>query len=103
MSPRGAIRVGDWTTSSPKERTRRPLTFPLGPWSTRWDAGNRKWLSDRSAEQEGTPVALQEGEQYRCPDPGCGCEVTVTKGAAETDTGEQAPRCCCGHSMEQIA
>lgn len=46
-------------------------------------------------------MALKEGEQYRCPDPGCGCEVTVTKSAAADDAGDQAPRCCCGHSMEK--
>ncbi|WP_298866680.1 hypothetical protein [uncultured Microbacterium sp.] len=48
-------------------------------------------------------MALKEGEQYRCPDPACGCEIRVTKGAVETDTGDQAPRCCCGHSMEKVS
>lgn len=48
-------------------------------------------------------MALQEGEQFRCADDGCGCGMTVTKSAAETDTGDHAPTCCCGHRMEQIA
>lgn len=48
-------------------------------------------------------MALHEGEQFTCPDPNCGCQVTVTKSAADTDTGDQAPRCCCGHSMNQTA
>ena len=26
-------------------------------------------------------MALKEGEVYTCPDPNCGCEITVTKGA----------------------
>ena len=26
-------------------------------------------------------MALKEGEVYKCPDPNCGCEITVTKGA----------------------
>ena len=46
-------------------------------------------------------MALQQGEQYRCPETGCGCEVTVTKGAARDDAGTQNPTCCCGHSMEK--
>jgi len=27
-------------------------------------------------------MARQKGERYRCPDPDCGCEIEVTKGAA---------------------
>jgi hypothetical protein len=26
-------------------------------------------------------MALKQGEKYRCPDPNCGCEIEVTKGA----------------------
>ena len=26
-------------------------------------------------------MALQKGEKHRCPDPNCGCEIEVTKGA----------------------
>lgn len=44
-------------------------------------------------------MPLREGEVYRCPDPACGCEVTVTKGAPATCTGEQDPTCCCGRTM----
>lgn len=44
-------------------------------------------------------MALKEGEVYKCPDPDCGCEITVTKGAAPGAGGDQAPRCCCGKEM----
>lgn len=27
-------------------------------------------------------MAFKEGEVYGCPDPECGCEITVTNGAA---------------------
>jgi len=26
-------------------------------------------------------MAFKQGEVYKCPDPQCGCEITVTKGA----------------------
>jgi len=44
-------------------------------------------------------MALEKGEVYRCPDPDCGCEITVTRGAAPGKGGDQAPRCCCGKQM----
>jgi hypothetical protein len=44
-------------------------------------------------------MALKEGEVYKCTDPQCGCEITVTKGAQPGDGGNQAPRCCCGMEM----
>ena len=47
-------------------------------------------------------MALQEGETYRCPEAGCGCEITVTQGAAEGDAGNQSPTCCCGHTMDKV-
>lgn len=47
-------------------------------------------------------MGLQEGEQYRCPDSGCGCEMTVTKGAVDSDAGQNAPTCCCGHAMDKV-
>lgn len=40
-------------------------------------------------------MAFKEGEIYRCPDPECGCEIKVTKGAAPGKGGDQNPRCCC--------
>ena len=46
-------------------------------------------------------MALQEGEVYRCPDEDCGCEITVTKGAAPGHGGDSNPTCCCGHVMEK--
>jgi hypothetical protein len=47
-------------------------------------------------------MAFKEGEKYRCPDPDCGCEIQVTKGAAPGKGGNQKPRCCCGKEMEKI-
>lgn len=44
-----------------------------------------------------------EGDVYRCPDPGCGCEVTVTKGPNPGQGGDRAPTCCCGQTMEKGA
>jgi hypothetical protein len=43
-------------------------------------------------------MALQQGEVYRCPDRECGCEITVTRGAAGKSSN-QNPRCCCGKEM----
>ncbi len=45
-------------------------------------------------------MALQTGEQYRCPDRECGCEIEVTKGAAPGKGGDQAPRG--GMEMEKV-
>ena len=45
-------------------------------------------------------MAFKEGEVYRCPDPECGCEIKVTKGAAPGKGGN--PRCCCGKEMEKV-
>lgn len=47
-------------------------------------------------------MALQEGEIYRCPDTECGCEITVTKGAAPGQGGDRNPICCCGQSMQKV-
>ena len=44
-------------------------------------------------------MALKEGEVYRCPEPDCGCEITVIKGAAPGKGGDLPPRCCCGKEM----
>src|SRR5207249_4180231 len=35
-----------------------------------------------NASERRNAMALKQGEVYRCPDPECGCEVTVTRGAA---------------------
>lgn len=45
-------------------------------------------------------MAFKQGEVYVCPDRDCGCEITVTKGAAAGNGGSLAPRCCCGKEME---
>ena len=44
-------------------------------------------------------MAFKQDEVYKCPDPNCGCELTVTKGASPACTGNQASRCCCGKEM----
>ena len=42
---------------------------------------------------------MKQGEVYKCSDPECGCEVTVTKGAAPGKGSNLNPRCCCGTEM----
>ncbi|MET8681946.1 hypothetical protein ABZW18_31295 [Streptomyces sp. NPDC004647] len=54
-------------------------------------------------EKEVTAMPFVEGEVYRCPDPACGCEVTVTKGAPRTCQGQENPTCCCGKTMTKVA
>ncbi len=44
-------------------------------------------------------MSLKKGAVYSCPDPKCGAEVQVTKGAAATCSGTVVPRCCCGKDM----
>ncbi len=44
-------------------------------------------------------MAIKEGEVYKCPNPNCGCEITVTKSPAPGSGGDQPPRCCCGKEM----
>ena len=44
-------------------------------------------------------MPFKKGEVYRCPDPNCGCEITVTKGAPASCNGQSQPRCCCGRDM----
>jgi len=48
-------------------------------------------------------MAFREGQVYRCPDPTCGCEVTVTKGAPLDCPGTQSPTCCCGRTMQLVS
>jgi len=45
-------------------------------------------------------MALKQGEVYPCPDAECGCEITVTKGAATGKGGNLNPRCC-GKEMQR--
>lgn len=47
-------------------------------------------------------MAFHEGDIYRCPDPECGCELTVTKGAAPGKGGDRSPTCCCGMTMQKV-
>jgi hypothetical protein len=39
-------------------------------------------------------MALKQGEVYKCLDPNCGYEITVTKGVAPGKGDDLAPRCC---------
>jgi len=50
-------------------------------------------------------MAFREGQIYRCPDPACGCEVTVTvtKGAPPDCPGTAKPTCCCGKKMTKVS
>ncbi len=45
-------------------------------------------------------MPLKKGEVYQCPDPNCGCEITVTKGAPADCRGTHKPTCCCGKEMK---
>ena len=47
-------------------------------------------------------MAFKQGEMYRCPDDSCGCELTVTKGAAADCQGTSNPTCCCGKTMTKV-
>jgi hypothetical protein len=47
-------------------------------------------------------MALQAGENYRCPNANCGCEIEVIKGATPGGGGSAAPRCCCGSAMIRV-
>ncbi len=44
-------------------------------------------------------MAMKQNDSYQCPNPDCGCEITVTK-ASHSEMGDMAPRCCCGEDME---
>lgn len=44
-------------------------------------------------------MALEEREVSRCPEPECGCEVTVSRGAAPGKRGALNPCCSCGKEM----
>lgn len=49
-------------------------------------------------------MTIKEGETWRCPDPECGCEILVTKGAKLDD---RSLRCCggdcdCGEKMQKM-
>ncbi len=46
-------------------------------------------------------MPFKQGEVYQCPDPKCGCELTVTKAAPATCAGTQNPTCCCGKEMKR--
>ena len=46
-------------------------------------------------------MAWKEGEVYQCPDPNCGCEVTVTRVPQAGQGGDQPPTCCCGKTMQK--
>jgi len=39
-----------------------------------------------------------KGDVYKCPDPGCGCEITITQ--QPQMSGGNAPMCTCGSEMQ---
>jgi hypothetical protein len=47
-------------------------------------------------------MPFKKGERYRCPDPQCGCQIEVIKGAEPGKGGDLNPRCCCGKEMVKI-
>lgn len=51
------------------------------------------------AVKEQKPMSFKQGDVYKCTDAKCAAEITVTKGAAGTCTGNAVPRCCCGKDM----
>ena len=45
---------------------------------------------------------MRRGDTYQCPNPDCGCEITVTKGSSMPESdAELEPKCCCGEHMVQ--
>ncbi len=46
-------------------------------------------------------MSFKKDEVYRCPDPECGCEITVTKGAAPGKGGNLPPRCVLPSALHQ--
>lgn len=60
-------------------------------------------MPDEDMNKEVTAMAFREGEVYRCPEENCGCELTVTKAAPPTCSGNNNPTCCCGKTMVKAA
>ena len=48
-------------------------------------------------------MAFKLDEVYRCPEPSCGAELTVTKAAPTECTGTALPTCCCGRPMVKVS
>ena len=48
-----------------------------------------------------TDRTVQEGDRYRCPVEGCGCEIRVT--SAPQMEATQSFVDCCGHQMERVS
>lgn len=46
-------------------------------------------------------MAFKQGDVYQCPNPQCGCEITVTKAPQPGGGGDEAPTCCCGERMQK--
>lgn len=43
---------------------------------------------------------VREGDRYRCPGEGCGCEITVARGPDMEPAQEFVD--CCGHRLEKV-
>lgn len=46
-------------------------------------------------------MAWKQNDVYQCPDPACGCEVSVTKAPKPGQGGDNPPTCCCGKPMRK--
>ncbi len=45
-------------------------------------------------------MEVAEGKVYRCSDPECSCELTVTRESNKPSAGMQNPTCCCGKETD---
>jgi hypothetical protein len=53
-------------------------------------------------EQGGETMGWQTGEIFKCPNPECGCELTLTR-TSKKERGAIFPTCCCcGRLMELL-
>lgn len=55
----------------------------------------RRWEDGLVAEM------VQEGDRYRCPVEGCGCEIQVS--STPQMAANQIFVDCCGHEMEKVS
>jgi len=46
-------------------------------------------------------MGWKQGDVFKCPDPNCACEVTVSKAPKPGMGGDQPPTCCCGKRMQR--
>jgi hypothetical protein len=46
-------------------------------------------------------MGWQAGETFRCPNPDCGCELTITR-PSNRERGAILPTCCCCGSLMEL-